>query len=156
MKLSDMSQPELLEIADEFGTEATQDLNEQQIIARLIEDGVTQEMVSTFLQGKLAAEQTLVEAPVVEETTVVTSTQIKEGKAPRRKTTTETKVVEEVLPEQQLIFMDRENPTYRIRGYTFTRDHPFALVDHANAEYIVEHEEGFRYATPKEAREFYS
>lgn len=152
-----MSQGELLEIADEFGTEATQDLNETQIIARLMEDGITQEMVDTFLAGKQAAIDAAEEAEAakLEETKVTTTKKTSRG---GKKTVSKVEVeVEEVeVPQQQLLVMDRDNGTYMVRGYTFTREHPFSLVGEEDSEYITENIEGFRYATPKEAREYYS
>lgn len=152
MTLSAMSQPELLEIAEEFGTEATQDLNEAQIITRLMEDGITQEMVDTFLGGKQAAIDAADAAKVVEETKTVTTKKTSRGA--KTKQAVEEEVV--LAPDQQLLVMDRENGTYRVRGYNFTREHPFVLVGAEDAEYITENIEGFRYATPREAREYYS
>jgi ribosomal protein S1 len=54
-----------------------------------------------------------------------------------------------------LIRMDRRNPTYELRGYTFTQQHPFALTTEEDANWILENERGFRIASPKEAKEFY-
>lgn len=163
MKLSEMNKTEILEIAEEFGTDATEDLNEAQIIARLVEDGVTQEMVDTFLDGKAAriealekAEAEAAAAAAAEEAAVITSAAVTGKGRGRAKAAVAAPVAKVEVPDQVLIYMDRENPTYKIRGYTFTKDHPFALVREADAEYIVEHEEGFSYATPKQAREFYS
>lgn len=58
-------------------------------------------------------------------------------------------------PEEVLVKMTRHNFTYQIRGYTFKRDHPFALVDEETADYLIEKDGGFRTASPREAREFY-
>lgn len=58
--------------------------------------------------------------------------------------------------EKVLLKMLRDNHSYQIRGIRFEKSHPFALVPASDAEFIVEHDEtGFRYATPKEAQEFY-
>jgi hypothetical protein len=57
--------------------------------------------------------------------------------------------------EKVLLKMLRANKTYEIRGVIFKDDHPFALVPESDAEYIVENDPGFRYATPREAQEFY-
>ena len=54
-----------------------------------------------------------------------------------------------------LLKMDRMNPHLEIRGYTFSRLHPFVPVREADAEYILQHEEGFKIAMPSEAEEFY-
>lgn len=58
--------------------------------------------------------------------------------------------------DQYLIKMVRENPLYETRGYRFTQKHPYALVSAADAEYILNNEEGFRQAFPKELEEYYS
>jgi hypothetical protein len=60
-----------------------------------------------------------------------------------------------VLPDKVLLKMNRENGTFTVRGYKFTKQHPYALVKADDAEYIVENIEGFYYASPKEAQEFY-
>lgn len=143
MKLSTMSKDELIEIADEFGTEANESLSETQIIARLLEEGVTEEMIVTFWDGKYPPE-------VAEEAVVLSK------KVISKKEMQASSVVKVEIPEQVLIFMDRENPTYEIRGYRFTSEHPFALVSADDAEVITAGDEGFRYATPKQARAYYS
>lgn len=58
-----------------------------------------------------------------------------------------------------LVRMTRSNPRYDAeangRLYTFTRSAPFCVMPEEDADVIVEREEGFRIATPREAREFY-
>lgn len=58
-------------------------------------------------------------------------------------------------PAKVLVKMNRENPRFDIRGYRFTYDHPYALVTEDDAEYLVTQQDGFSYATPREAAEFY-
>ena len=55
-----------------------------------------------------------------------------------------------------LIKMVRENVRYDTRGYTFTQEHPYALLDKDDAQFVLENEKGFRQATPSELEEFYS
>lgn len=55
-----------------------------------------------------------------------------------------------------LIKMTRENLRYDTRGYTFTKEHPYALVKPEDVPYILEKEDGFRQAYPTELQEFYS
>ena len=55
-----------------------------------------------------------------------------------------------------LIKMTRENVRYDTRGYTFTQEHPYALVQPQDVEYLLEHEDGFRQAYPSELSEFYA
>lgn len=58
--------------------------------------------------------------------------------------------------DKYLIKMTRDNVLYEVRGYRFTQEHPYALVDSADAEYILGKEDGFRQAFPSELEEFYS
>jgi hypothetical protein len=57
--------------------------------------------------------------------------------------------------ERVLLRMTRKNPTFEIRGGKFTRERPFAFVSEDDAQWILDNEEGFRPATPKEVKEFY-
>lgn len=62
-----------------------------------------------------------------------------------------------VLPRDKVLMkMVRENFYYEVKGYSFSKQHPFVLVDSATADYLVENEDGFRPASPKEAQDFYS
>lgn len=68
----------------------------------------------------------------------------------------EVKAAIEARPKDTLLKMRRANRRYDIRGYTFTADHPYALVTADDAEAITDIDpEGFVYATPKELKEFY-
>jgi hypothetical protein len=61
-----------------------------------------------------------------------------------------------VNPEDRyLIKMVRPNVRFDTRGYTFTKEHPYALVSANDADYILEKEEGFQMASPAELREYY-
>jgi hypothetical protein len=55
-----------------------------------------------------------------------------------------------------LIKMERRNPTFQAYGVTFTREHPYAIVDELTAQQIIDNHEGFRLASPAEAKAFYS
>lgn len=54
-----------------------------------------------------------------------------------------------------LLKMERDNPRYDIRGYSFTQQNPFALVKDRDADFILSHNDGFKVASPREAKEFY-
>lgn len=54
-----------------------------------------------------------------------------------------------------LIKMTRDNPLFVVKGYRFTKEHPYAIVAAKDADYILTKEDGFRQATPSELREFY-
>jgi hypothetical protein len=55
-----------------------------------------------------------------------------------------------------LVKMDRHNFRYDIRGYSFTKKHPFQSVAPADAEYIIRNVEGFRQALPSEVTDYYN
>ncbi len=57
---------------------------------------------------------------------------------------------------QYIVKMERPNTRYTHGKYTWTRQHPYCLVDAADFERILRHEPGFRQAYPCEAAEFYS
>lgn len=117
----------LKKIADEFGVEVRGNAKAETIVAALEEDGVTWELAVQQVPEVAAKNEVLVE------------------EAAERK---------ENGPKE-LLKMERENRSYEVRGVRFTREHPFALVASEDAEWIVENEDGFRYASPKEAKEYY-
>lgn len=128
MSFETLKKEDLLTIADEYGVDAKPSDTKAVIIAALNEDGVSWDDVAKT--DKTVAEQDAI---------------LKEEKA-----------VEKANGPKQLLKMLRANGTYEIRGYVFKREHPFALVAEDDAEFIVENDpNGFRYATPKEAAEFY-
>ena len=64
--------------------------------------------------------------------------------------------VEQVVELPVVLKMERANGRYDIRGYTFTKDHPYRPVTREDADWIVTHEEGFRVATTQEVADYYS
>lgn len=55
-----------------------------------------------------------------------------------------------------LIKMERKNPSFQAFGQVFTREHPYAIVSEETAQQIIDNYEGFRLASPAEAKSFYS
>jgi hypothetical protein len=55
-----------------------------------------------------------------------------------------------------LLRMQRSNGLFEVRGYKFTKEHPFVPAKQSDAEYIIANFEGFRVALPSEAEDFYS
>lgn len=55
-----------------------------------------------------------------------------------------------------LIKMTRENVRFDVKGYTFTQEHPYALVQPDDVEHLLEREDGFRQAYPSELSDFYA
>lgn len=58
--------------------------------------------------------------------------------------------------KEVIVKMTRNNPTYQVQGITFTKEHPFAVMDEEKAQDIFDVTEGFRLATPREAQEYYN
>lgn len=128
MSFETLKKEDLLKIADDYGVDTKPTDTKAVIIGALLEDGVNWDDVAKM--DKTVAEQ---DAILKEE-----------------------KVVEKTNGPKQLLKMLRANGTYEIRGVIFKREHPFALVPEEDAEYIVENDpNGFRYATPKEAADYY-
>ena len=171
MSFSKLKQAELLQLArEDFGVDVDESHNQAQILAALATDGVTWEQAVLVNEAAKAVDEKIKEkaaqaaakkaaasAPPVAlpGENVVTTTTIATTAAPE--TIVEKTVVasKPVVPEKVLLKMERENGSYEVRGYKFTKQHPYALVKSTDAEYIVENIEGFYYASPKEAAEFY-
>ncbi|QIN94017.1 hypothetical protein PP459_gp217 [Streptomyces phage Wakanda] len=131
MSFETLKKEDLLKIAEEFGSDVKASDTKAVIIATLNEDGVTWEQAAQL--DKQVAEKDA------------------ELKAEKKVADAEAKAQE----EQALLRMMRENGTFEVRGYKFTKTHPFAVAAASDAEWIVDNVEGFRYATPREAQEFY-
>lgn len=130
MSFEEMNINELRDVAREFDVDIENIKTKAGIIGALNTDGVTYEMYNTIsLAQKVELEA---EEPAPAQNVV------KPG------------------VETMLVRMDRKNGIYETRGVTFTREHPYALVDLDTAQDIFDNEEGFRPATPRELQEFYS
>lgn len=128
MSFETLKKEDLLKIAEEYGVDTKPTDTKAVIIGALAEDGVSWDDVAKV--DKTVAEQDAI---------------IKEEKAEAK-----------ANGPKQLLRMLRANRTYEVRGVKFTSEHPFALVPEEDAEFITESDpEGFRYATPKEAAEYY-
>lgn len=127
MSFVTLKKDDLLKVADTFGVDTEDDWNRAQIISALGVDGVTWDMY----------QQSLSVPPVPLPKSNSTASVFSQG-------------------DTVLLKMDRENGTYSVRGYKFTRDNPFLPVDEENANYILENVNGFHIASPREAEAFYS
>lgn len=130
MSFEEMNINELRIVAREFGVDIENIKTKAGIAGALATDGVTYEMYNTILLAEKVELEPEEPAPA--------QNVIKPG------------------VETMLVRMDRKNGIYETRGVTFTRDHPYALVDVNTAQDIFDNEEGFRPATPRELQEFYS
>ena len=131
MSFQDMTLAELRDVAREFAVDIEKCKIKSEILGAIENDGVTYEMYNTIaLAEKVKFEE--------KETDVKANSFVKPG------------------VDNMLVRMDRKNGTYDTHGATFTREHPYALVDVDTAQSIFDTEEGFRPATPRELQEFYS
>jgi hypothetical protein len=137
MSLEDYTKEELLAFGEQFGVEVKKTMNKSAIVEAFNEDGVTAELIEVERARQEEA------APVEEFEEPVVEAAVEEDD-------------DEDDEDLVLVRMIRANATYEVRGYVFRSSHPFALVKEEDADYLIEHEGGFRMASPKEAREFYS
>jgi hypothetical protein len=130
MSFAEMKQPQLKEVAEEFGVDIPKGFVKNEKIIELLEaDGVTFDQWQR-LKGEPEEVETVKE---------------------------ETLVIEDVTNvETVLLKMTRANGTFEDRGYLFTAKHPFVAVKEDDAEHFVNNYEGFRVALPSEVKQYYS
>lgn len=142
----DLDTKELREAATAFAVDSDEVIAKSNAVtlrAALAENGVTWKMYMDMFH------------PAAEENTVKS-----EDVAPTKEEVGETVIITKeekpVLPvnEQYLIKMVRENPLFEIAGFRFTQDHPYVLMNAAQAQVVLQ-EDGFRQAHPAEVQEFY-
>mgnify|MGYP006280262579 CR=1 FL=1 len=133
MSFDTLKVTELKEIAANFGVDLEEAKNKGEILALLVEEGVTYEMYKQF------ADADKVEDDLSQP-------------EPKAKKESKTKKSQETV----LVKMDRANASYETYGYEFTREHPYVAVQIDIAQEIFDNVEGFRMATPREVQEFYS
>ena len=118
---------ELREIAEAFAVDLDGVSKKADILARLEEEGVTDEVLGEFE-----------EVEQVDESPVAPTKKAPEG-------------------PQVLVKMTKSNPTYEIRGHRFTTAHPFVAMSEEDAQDLFDLEpRGFAIATPNEVKEYYS
>lgn len=138
MAFKDLSQSELAQVAEFFAVDTASDNpSKKELLAALAAgpEPVTWEQYKTIYLPTVNKEEPKQEEEVKED--------VKEEKAE----TTELPVV---------LKMERPNGRFDIRGYTFTKEHPFRPVTEEDADWIVTHEFGFRRATTEEVADYYS
>lgn len=143
MSFDKLDTPDLRKLAtEEFGLEVPEEAKSDEIIHQLLEAGVTWE-------AAVQHDEKAAEIDRAEKASGETQEKPKRGRPPK---------ANEDAPEEKetaLLRMMRLNRRYEVREYTFTQENPFCLVDEDTAAWIVENIEGFRYATPKEVKEYY-
>lgn len=127
---NEMKKEDLVAVAEKFGVEINVHETKAVIIGHLVAEGVTPELVASFEPG---------ETPVVEDDAPV-APKFSPNEDPGEKVT---------------VRMKRSNASFEARGYRFTREHPFALVDEDDAEYLINTLGGFQLATQTEIQKYY-
>lgn len=129
MSFNNLKLAELRAVAEGFGVEVPPKTSKANLIALLLEEGVSYQDYERFS----AVEK---EEP--------------EPQPGRPKTL-------DFNDEQTiLVKMERANFSYQVEGITFTKEHPFVALPSSIAERIFIQHAGFRPAYPNEVREFYS
>lgn len=131
-----MKVEELKQVAEGFGVDLDDAKNKAEILAVLLEEGVTFDMYNKFIEAERE------EVEVQEETEEVVKQKPQDLKKQSK--------------DKVLVKMERHNPSYQTYGHTFTREHPFIAMSEKDAQLIFDNEDGFRMATPKEVQDFYS
>jgi hypothetical protein len=127
MSFDTMKLTELKKVAEYFAVDLDDAKTKASILSLLNEEGITYEMYDKFLNAE-SVKPDILERPKKKEST----------------------------PNDVLVKMDRENAHYEVNGYTFTREHPFIVMNPVDAEFIFDTQEGFRMATPREVQEYYN
>lgn len=130
MSFETMKVAELREVADAFGVDRSEAKTKKLLIAALAEEGVTYAQYAKFSDAETVEDE---ETP---------------APAPVKKAAAGPEI---------LVKMNRANPTYEIKGYRFTQDHPYIAMSQDAAQEIFDYDpRGFSIATPKEVQEYYS
>jgi hypothetical protein len=125
--LSKMKVAELREIAEANGVDHSEAKNKQELLALMAEEGVDDAFYASTVE---AVEDDPMPAP-----------------APAKPKT----------PADTLVFMNRANPTFEIKGHRFTSQHPYVAMSSDEAQEVFDFDpRGFRLATPNEVKEYYS
>lgn len=130
MSFDKMKVDDLRQIANDFAVDIDPKDNKNMVISKMMEHGVTWE----YYQKSIGAEETASE---------------------QTETPTFDDPEESDVEEKVLLKMTRANGTFEVRGVKFTRANPYAIVMERDADFILDHYEGFKIASPKEVREFY-
>lgn len=154
----DLKDEELLNIAASFGAEVREGAKKAEIITAILDEGVDYDMYIRFKNADK-------EEPDVDDFSFGAA---EEGEEPLQNplevavtetvTTTTVKTAEPLTLQEGTVVvkMERENATYQTFGKTFTKKNPFVVMSAEEADEIFDNEQGFRLATPREVREYYT
>lgn len=135
MSFEKLPKGEIVGVLEAFGVEVPENANKAEMLAALAEEGVTFEQYQMFSQAEVVTEN----IEPLEDTAIVAKTTRRAKK-----------------PDDVLLKMTRQNPYFEVYGKVFTKEHPFVICTEDEAQLIIDAEEGFAIATPREAAQYYS
>lgn len=144
MEFNNIRKADLLLFAQSNNLDVTEESTVKEIDEALTDAAFTREDYDAFVneshdeepEDETPAEQVISDAPNNEEVVGTASV--------------------ETESEQVLVKMDRGNMSYLSGSHTFTRNHPFAVMDKKEAEEFVSKRDGFHIASASEAERFYA
>lgn len=142
MSLRQLTKERLLKAAEFFEVEANEENTNAEIVTALEEKGVSWKNYKKFVEPLFDQSQPPLDAPLIQEYN-------EDEKLPT------VEQADEQFNNVVLLKMDRKNARYDILGYTFTKEHPFRAMSENDAQQIIDTVEGFRLASPKEAKQYY-
>ena len=144
MSFQSLNKDVLQQVADEFAVEWTnENPTKNQMLKDLDEEGITWAMYKQAF-------------PDPEDEPEVEDEPVDEDDDPNEEDTSQASKKFSAKPKEVLVKMTRANPTYEVRGYFFTKTHPFLPVSPDDADFLVDTLGGFKIASPREVEEFYS
>jgi hypothetical protein len=120
-----MNKAELIAVAERFEVDITACTTNKEIENKIIDAGITWAAYRKFVA------------------------EVEEANQPQENTS------DLFVDSTVLLKMDRQNPTFEAYGHMFTKKHPFAVMAAEDAQRIIDNFEGFRIASPAEAKSFY-
>lgn len=149
---NDLTQAELYRAAvEDFAVEVKKSDSKQSIIAALVESGVNWALYLQAHPELAPVVETQVSAPAPGVITTDTVVVQPEPRVVRTATPAVTSV-----EDLYLVKMNRDNPYFEFRKFKFTKENPFAVMDAASADALLNEEEGFAIAKPSEAAQYYA
>lgn len=147
MSFNELDVKELIAVAEYYGVDYEDGAEPEDIATAIEADGVEfEDWERLKAEAAKELERAEPEQPAV--------TGKKKGRPPLKKQPTAKDVVSGGV---LLIKMTRQNPTYEVNGFKFTKDHPYVAMSPEEYQDILDIEgEGFIQASPRELQEYYS
>lgn len=150
---NDLNKEQLVAAALAFG--ADESGTKDSIKADLTEMGVTWQMYLDAFYPDKDKEPVAEESVLPEPTDIEDWPDADEGVNEVSEIVTKEETPQLAPQDKYLIKMTRANPYFEFEDKKFTQDKPYAIMSAAQAQRILETEDGFRQAYPAELQEFY-